>query len=170
MNCGQDQVLSSLRNMISACDVVATHDTVLINVKIYKQLNKTMASKQNFYRILKSFIQQIESGRKLVAAEHNIPKSTLATWLKDCDKIKQSVEKGNVRGKKERSTTNDVVDKALQLVWFTQGRKTNTPADGALLLEKANALGRKSNTEAVSASWIERWKQTTQHISITYCW
>ena len=107
-----------------------------------------------------SFIQKIEKGTKLthLAEEAKIPKSTLGTWLKNKDRIQAAVEQGNTKGKRQRTTKNDDVDKSL-LIWFTQVRHTNTPVDGNLLLEKANELANKSNTENVSATWIERWKR-----------
>ena len=70
----------------------------------------------------------------------------------------RAVEQGNTQGKRQRRTKNDNVDKSL-LIWFTQVRHTNTPVDGNPLLEKANELANKSNTENVSATWIERWKR-----------
>lgn len=126
--------------------------------------SSNIAKRQNLSNQEKwAVIQLIESGKKLtkVASDKNLPKSTVATWLKNRERIKLAVEQGNSKRKRERATKNDDVDKAL-FVWFTQIRGTNTPVDGALLLEKANELATKSNTDTVSATWIERWKKRHQ--------
>lgn len=59
-----------------------------------------------------ALILQIEAGKSAsqLAQEEKIPKSTVFTWLKDKDKIKQSVKNGQMKTKKMRTTKNDRVD------------------------------------------------------------
>jgi transposase-like protein len=54
------------------------------------------------------FINIVESGKKLshVAKDHNIPKSTIGTWMKEKEKIKTAVEKGGNKTCRVRTTKN----------------------------------------------------------------
>lgn len=106
-------------------------------------------------------IEEIESGIKAseICRRENLPKSTVGTWIKNKKQIKLSFEKGKISSKRDKSTSNDDLDKVL-IEWFKQKRSERIPLDGSIILEKANSfLQAMGSTETVSRSWIDRWKK-----------
>jgi len=105
-------------------------------------------------------IKEIEGGVKpsTICKREDIPKSTVATWLKQRESIRALAEK-KAGSKRARSTAHDDLDRSL-LIWFKQLRDQGIPVDGPLLLEKANKLLRDMGSDrTVSRAWIDRWKK-----------
>ena len=61
-------------------------------------------------------LKDLEKGmsNKDVAAKYNVPKTTLSTWVKNKEKLLDSLEKGtNVKRQKLRTGNFELVDKAV---------------------------------------------------------
>ena len=108
------------------------------------------------------FLHMVEAGHKqsTICNTHNIPRSTLATWIKNRESIQAAVEKGNCQGFRQRKTKNDSLDKAL-LEWSKLIRELDSNAElrGPMILEKANQLAAMYESQPVSRNWVDRWKK-----------
>ncbi|CAB3988395.1 tigger transposable element-derived 4-like [Paramuricea clavata] len=97
-----------------------------------KLSTKTLSTK---YEALK----KIEHGipKKDVAAEYNVPRNTLSTWLKNEEKIVNAFESGNNRSThKLKSSNYENLDKAVYK-WFVKVRDEGLPVNDPILKEKA---------------------------------
>lgn len=101
--------------------------------------------------------------KKQIASDFGIPMSTLSTWLKKSEEIKQkylSGEMGSQR-KKYRTAKFPEVEDAL-LKWFKNAREQNVAISGELMREKAKffatSLGIAENAFECSSGWLERFK------------
>ena len=112
-----------------------------------------------------AIIRQVKEGTKpkqAIAAEHDIPASTLSTILKNSDKILAAWE-ANREGqrKKMRLSPYDDVDKAVY-AWFVETRSTtqNLPLSGPIIRAKAIELADKMGINSFTAStgWFDRFK------------
>lgn len=105
-----------------------------------------------------AIICRFDGGEKCadLAREFEIPRSTLAGFLKCRDKIINQFDKCE-SVKKIRNTGLDDLDDAL-LLWFKQQRANNIPINGPILQQKANDLGKLLNLKdfECSSSWIQR--------------
>jgi hypothetical protein len=118
-----------------------------------KLSTKTLSTK---YEALK----KIERGipKKDVAAEYNVPRNTLSTWLKNKEKIVNAFESGNNRStQKLKSSSYENLDKAVYK-WFVKVRDEGLPVNGPILKEKAIKYAEELGIENFKASngWFER--------------
>ncbi|KAK3085826.1 hypothetical protein FSP39_009246 [Pinctada imbricata] len=111
-------------------------------------------------------IMEVERGslsKKQVAEKFAISASTLSTWLKNADSIKEKVTAGNVepQRKKNRAAKFPEVEDAL-LKWFANARTHNVTVSGEMMREKARdfalKLGVPDSEFDCSVGWLERFK------------
>jgi hypothetical protein len=78
-----------------------------------------------------SIIKEFESGKKqaVICKERDLASSTLATILKNRDKIMCATSEFSSKVKKLRCAKNDNLDKAV-LTWFRVNRESNVPISG----------------------------------------
>ena len=64
--------------------------------------------------------------KKYVAAKYCVPKNSLSTWVKNKEKLLDTLEKGNVKRQKLKTGNHELVDKAV-FNWFLRIRSQNVP-------------------------------------------
>jgi len=106
-------------------------------------------------------IEEIEGGVKpsIICKREDLPKSTVATWLKQRESIRTLAET-KAGSKCARSTAHGrwLGQKSADLV--QAGERQHVPVDGPLLLEKANKLLRDMGSDrTVCRAWIDRRKK-----------
>ena len=111
-------------------------------------------------------IMAVEKGvkaKKQIAADFGIPVSTLSTWIKKGDEIKQKYLTGGMgsQRKKSRGAKFPEVEKAL-LTWFKNAREQNVTVSGEIMREKAKYFATKLGISDLefdcSSGWLERFK------------
>ena len=105
-------------------------------------------------------IKKIGSGcpNKDVAADYDVPPSTLSTWLKRKDKIVKAFEgEASSKTKRLKPCGNENLDQALY-TWFVQMRQQGVPVSGPVL--KALRYAKEMDIKDFTASngWFDRWK------------
>ena len=97
---------------------------------------------------------------KAASEKFAIPKNTISTWMKNKNKLLQSLEKTSSNTKKLRGCDYEQVDKAV-LKWFSLQRSQNIPIDGTMIKEKALFFAEKFNLPNFKASdgWMDKWKK-----------
>ena len=101
--------------------------------------------------------------KKDIAAECDIPPSTLSTILKNRDNLLAKHALGSNKKKRYREPTRLEVDAAL-FQWFTAARLQSIPISGEILKAKAEelskALAPSTTVESwtCSSGWLSRWK------------
>jgi len=108
-----------------------------------------------------NIFEEIEGGVKssLICKREDLPKSTVATWLKQRESIRTLAET-KAGSKCARSTAHDDLDKSL-LIWFKQVGDQHVPVDGPLLLDTTNKLLRDMGSDCtVCRAWIDDGKKT----------
>lgn len=97
--------------------------------------------------------------KKDVAAEFDIPQSTLSTILKDKDSLRANDVIGN-KTKRQRNPTRLDIDATL-FQWFTAARSQSIPISGEILKAKAEELSKGLDPTvewSCSSGWLSRWK------------
>ena len=130
-------------------------------MKRAKYLSLTMKTKLDII----DMVNNLPPGKrkKDIAAEYDIPPSTLSTILKCKDKLLQEKQAlGSSKKKRHRCPTNSEVDVSL-FQWFTASRLQSIPISGEILKAKAEELSRElpsTSTESWTCSswWLSRWK------------
>lgn len=99
--------------------------------------------------------------KKEVAAQFQIPGSTLSTILKDRDKILSSPSNAK-KVKRFRQAEHPTLEKCL-FTWFVQCREKHVPISGPVLQKKAEQFARKMNIPvenfAASNGWLGNFKK-----------
>lgn len=106
-----------------------------------------------------SIIKEVENGKKqaVICKERNLASSTLATILKNRERIMNSTTEFSSKVKKLRSASNVQLDKAV-LTWFKVNRESNVPISGAMLKEKAQQFSEQiDNGNAPELKWSNGW-------------
>ena len=83
-------------------------------------------------------LKDLEKGEsnKDVSAKYNVPKNTLATWVKNKEKLFDALKRGtNVKSQKLKSGNHELVDQAI-FNWFLNMRSQNTPLSASMIQEK----------------------------------
>lgn len=109
-------------------------------------------------------LRQLEEGKKqaVVAKEHGVARSTIATILKDKEKIMKCQLQSHLAPSRKRLRLGDFqrVDSAV-LTWFKDVRAQNVPVSGPMIQEKARefaAILDVTDFEA-SSGWLHRFRQ-----------
>ena len=89
-----------------------------------------------------------------------MPKNTFSTWIKNKEKIFQTLEVSAPSTKKLRGCQYEKVDKAL-FEWFVLQRSQNIPVDGSMIQEKGLFFAGKLEIPNFKASdwWLNKWKK-----------
>ena len=105
--------------------------------------------------------------KKEIAAEFDIPPSTLSTIMKKKDSLKEKATFGSKGKKRNRDPSRLDVDEALY-VWFSAARAQSVPLSGEMLKAKAEDLASELEPTvpwSCSNGWLSRWKK---HHNITF--
>lgn len=111
-----------------------------------------------------AIIREVEKGQKKkseIAKEFGIPPNTLSTYLKNKEKILNSVCKASDKDRKRaRGPENPDVDECV-VKWFKQARDKQIPVSGPLVRAKAeefaSSLGK--NDFKASTGWLDGFKE-----------
>ena len=105
---------------------------------------------------------QIEKGmtNKEASEKFDVPKNTISTWMKNKDKLFESLEQCSSDAKKVRRCDYEQGDKTV-FKWFSLQRSQNVPIEGPILKEKALQFAKSSNFPTFKASdgWLDKWKK-----------
>ncbi|MEW8546499.1 MAG: transposase, partial [Candidatus Thiodiazotropha sp.] len=102
--------------------------------------------------------------KKQIADQYGLASSTLSTWVKKADEIKNAYHNGDYSAKRKRLRTAGYpeVEEAL-LKWFKSARDQNVPITGPFMMEKATGLAERLGVPEgqfkVSSGWLERFKE-----------
>ena len=107
-------------------------------------------------------IKKIKGGclNKNVAADYDVPPSTLSTWLKSKDKIVKAFEGGaSLKMQRLKPCGNENLDQALY-TWFVQMTQQGVPVSGPVLREKALRYAKEMDIKVFTASngRFDGWK------------
>ena len=115
-------------------------------------------------------IRHIEKGmtNKAASEKFGIPKNTISTWMKNKNKLLQSLEQTSSNTKKLRGCDYEQVDKAV-LKWFSLQRSQNIPIDGTMIKEKALFLQKNlifQTSKLLMVGWISGKKGKENYIQL----
>ena len=111
-------------------------------------------------------LMEVEKGsrsKKQIADHYGLAQSTLSTWLKKADDIKNAFLNGDfsAKRKKLRTAGHPEVEEAL-LKWFKTARDNNIPLSGPFMMQRAGELAEKLGVPAgefkCSNGWLDRFK------------
>lgn len=108
-------------------------------------------------------IMEVEKGAKSkaqFARELNIASTTLSTWIKNADTIKDGFKTFSPARKNMRTGQCDELETAL-LQWFKYARDQNAPISGTVLMAMAEQFAESLNIAGFKAStrWLDRFKE-----------
>jgi len=108
-----------------------------------------------------SALDDVDRGMKKVdvAIKYGVPKTTLSTWIKNADQIRQLSSSTSHDRKRARQCTYPDVEQAL-MMWFKQARALNIPLSGPVLVAKASQLAAELGHSDFKCSdgWLTRFK------------
>ena len=113
------------------------HKTLLENCQSLKYLEKEMSNKD-------------------VVARYSVPRNTLSTWVKNQEKLSDSLGKGiNIKRQKLRIGNLEMVEKAIFSCFLTM-QFQNVSLSAATIQEKALTFAKELNVENFQASdgWL----------------
>ncbi len=120
-------------------------------------------------------IKAVEDGKKKkgeIAKEFNIPSSTLSTWIKNKEGIKEAFESASFgpSTKRMRTALYPDVEKALDL-WFRDARAAATPISGPILMARADELAQQLGHSEFSANtgWLQRFNKRHGYVYRSIC-
>lgn len=118
------------------------------------------------YKTKYEAIREVEKGSKAktqIAKDYKIPMSTLCTWIKRSEEIKDKYLSGEVgpQRKKSRGSKFPEVERAL-LDWYVTLRRSNFPISGEMMRSQARSIAANLNIPEsefdCSNGWLERFK------------
>lgn len=111
------------------------------------------------YEIIKFISENPSFKHKTICQKFNVKQSTLATYLKQKEKIILDYETNSLKIKRARKPNFEDVDKAL-IIWFRQKRSSNLCVDGETLRLKGSQFAVSLGHECaeITSGWIDRWK------------
>ena len=129
---------------------------VKTKMSVKRKLNtKTLKEKCNI-------LSHIEKGmtNKEATDKAGVPKNTISTWIKNKEKIFQTLEESAPSTKKLRGCQYEKFDMAL-FEWFVLQRSQNIPIDGSMIQEKGLSFAEKLEIPDFKASdgWLDKWKK-----------
>ena len=108
-------------------------------------------------------LKEVEEGssKSQVATKYGIPKNTLSTWIKNKEKIFESMKTQGNKSKRRRlkqgtfANLDDLIFK-----WLLTVRSRNVVVSASILKTKAKELAEKNNVKGFQASdgWLDCWK------------
>lgn len=112
-------------------------------------------------------LMEVEKGtrsKKQIADHYGLAQSTLSTWLKKADEIKNAFLTGDFSAKRKKLRTAGYpeVEEAL-LKWFKTARDHNVPISGPFMMQRAVDLAEKLGVPKgefkCSNGWLDRFKE-----------
>ena len=108
-------------------------------------------------------LKEVEEGssKSQVAMKYGIPKNTLSTWIKNKEKIFESMKTQGNKSKRRRLKQGTFANlDGLIFKWLLTVRSRNVVVSASILKTKAKELAEKINIKGFQASdgWIDRWK------------
>ena len=112
-------------------------------------------------------LMEVEKGtrsKKQIADQYGLAQSTLSTWLKKAEDIKNAFLNGDYssKQKKLRAAGFPEVEAAL-LKWFKTAQDHNVPISGPLMIQRAGELAEKLGVPKgefkCSTGWLDRFKE-----------
>ena len=136
------------KNMFFVLSVVKT------KMSVKRKLNtKTLKEKCNI-------LSHIEKGmtNKEATDKAGVPKNTISTWIKNKEKIFQTLEESAPSTKKLRGCQYEKFDMAL-FEWFVLQKSQNIPIDGSMIQEKRLLFAEKLEIADFKASdgWLDKF-------------
>ena len=127
---------------------------VKTKMSVKRKLNtKTLKEKCNI-------LSHIEKGmtNKEATDKAGVPKNTISTWIKNKEKIFQTLEESAPSTKKLRGCQYEKFDMAL-FEWFVLQRSQNIPIDGSMIQEKRLLFAEKLEIADFKASdgWLDKF-------------
>ena len=98
------------------------------------------------------------TSNKDVAVKYDLPRNTLSTWVKNKEKLLDSLEKGsNIKWTKLRTVSFELIDKAI-FNWFLSIQSPNFPLSITMIQEMALTFTKELNIENLQTSdgWLQR--------------
>ncbi|CAK1556035.1 unnamed protein product [Leptosia nina] len=123
-------------------------------------IKRKALSLQEKIEILKVFDTKSQTTNQTqLAAELNLPVSTLRTIIKKRGEIKEKYKLGSAQRKKHKVGKFDKLEKVL-VEWIHQTRALKLPINGPIICEKARIIanGLKITDFNASSGWIDRFK------------
>ncbi|CAH0713248.1 unnamed protein product, partial [Brenthis ino] len=123
-------------------------------------IKRKALSLQEKIEILKVFDEKSQTTNQTqLAAELQLPVSTLRTILKNRVEIKEKYRLGGVQRKKQKIGKFDKLEKVL-VEWLHQARALKLPISGPIICEKARKIAESLHITDFNASngWIDRFK------------
>ncbi|XP_045496574.1 tigger transposable element-derived protein 4-like [Colias croceus] len=123
-------------------------------------IKRKALSIQEKIKILNVFDKKSQTKNQTqLAAELQLPVSTLRTILKNREEIKEKYRLGGVQRKKQKVGKFDKLEKVL-VEWFHQARALKLPISGPIICEKARKIAECLQIADFNASngWIDRFK------------
>ena len=114
------------------------------------------------YKVLME-VEKDSSSKKQIANHYGLAQSTLSTWLKKADGIKNAFLNGDFSAKRKKLPTagDPEVEEAL-LKWSKTARDHNIPLSGPFMMQHARELAEKLGVPAgefkCSNGWLDRFK------------
>ena len=102
-------------------------------------------------------VEKDSRSKKQIADHYGLAQSTLSTWLKKADGIKNAFSNGDFSTKRKKLPTagDPEVEEAL-LKWFKTARDHNIPLSGLFMMQGAGELAEKLGVPA--GGWLDRFK------------
>lgn len=123
-------------------------------------IKRKALSIQEKIKILNVFDKKSQTKNQTqLAAELQLPVSTLRTILKNREDIKEKYRLGGVQRKKQKVGKFDKLEKVL-VEWLHQARALKLPISGPIICEKARKIAESLQIADFNASngWIDRFK------------
>ena len=108
-----------------------------INLKMATKRKRTDYSLDIKYKSIQDIVKGVQS-RTQIAYELGVPKSTVARWIKDKDKIFSSYQSSKFEQERKRTRTaqHEDLEEAVHK-WFINARVHNLPVSGPFLKSQA---------------------------------
>ena len=103
-------------------------------------------------------VEKDSRSKKQISDHYGLAQSTLSTWLKKADGIKNAFLNGDFSAKRKKLPTagDPEVEEAL-LKWFKTARDHNIPLSGPFMMQLAGELAEKLGVPAGESKWSNGW-------------
>ena len=114
-----------------------------INLKMRTKRKHTDYSLDTKYKSIQDIVKGVKS-RTQIVNELGVPKSTVARWIKDKDKIFRSYQSSKFEPERKRTRTaqHEDLEEAVHK-WFINARAHNLPVSGPFLHTQAQKMAKQ---------------------------
>ena len=131
---------------------------------IEKEIIQNQYSLDTKYKSIQDFVKGVKS-RTQIVNELGVPKSTVARWIKDKDKIFSSYQSSKFEPERKRSLTtqHEDLEEAVHK-WFINDRAHNLPVSGPFLKTQVQKMAEQLGYSDFkgSSGWLQRFQ--TRHV------